>query len=130
MAVSITLSDVKPMIEQMGFTVPDAILTMLLAEANTATECMEANGYSENLQTLLLTYAVCRLASLNGAQKITSRHAPSGASQSFTYDSSGTDGLYDQILAWDKNNCLGFLPLSGTDVGFIMVVSGNKRRRR
>lgn len=127
MAVTITLSDVKPMIEQMGFTVPDAILTMLLKEANTASECMESNGYSDNLQELLLTYAVCRLASLNGAQKLTARRSPSGASQSFTYDSAGTDGLYDQIIAWDKSNCLGFLPLSGSDAGFIMAVRGNRR---
>ena len=127
MAVTITLNDVKPMIEQMGFTVPDAILTMLLTEANTASECMESNGYSDNLQELLLTYAVCRLASLNGAQKLTARRSPSGASQSFTYDSSGTVGLYDQIIAWDKSNCLGFLPLSGSDTGFIMAVRGNRR---
>ena len=126
MAVTITLSDVKPMIEQMGFTVPDALLTMLLGEVNTASECMEKNGYSDNLQSLLLIYAVCRLASLNGAQKLTSQRAPSGAARTFSYDASGTDGIYDQIIGMDKAGCLGFLPLAGSSVGFFAVVKGRK----
>ncbi|MBV4366286.1 hypothetical protein KUE00_06505 [Erwiniaceae bacterium CMYE1] len=124
MAAQITLDDIKPFIAELGFTVPDALLTLLTEQVSGVSACMEGAGYSENLQKLLLIYAVARLAALSGARKIASQSAPSGASRSFTYDSAGTDHLYSQILDWDKNGCFSDLPLSGNKVGLFMVVGG------
>lgn len=124
MAAQITLEDVKPLMAELGFTVPDAVLLLLIEQVSAASECMDGAGYSEGLQKLLLIYAATRLAALSGARKIASQSAPSGASRSFTYDSAGTDHLYSQILSWDKNGCLGGLPLSGSSVGFFDVVGG------
>jgi len=124
MAAQITLDDVKPLIAELGFTVPDAVLQLLIEQVNAASACMDGAGYSESLQKLLLIYAAARLAALSGARKISSQSAPSGASRSFTYDSAGTDYLYTQILDWDKNGCLSGLPLSGAKVGLFMVVGG------
>ena len=121
---TVTLQDVKDMMASLGFSLPDVVVQALLDDASTALECFEANGYPETRQTILIIYAVARLAALTGGAKITSQHAPSGASRSFTYDSAGTDGLYDWIRANDPNDCLGFLPLSGNDVGFFAVVGG------
>lgn len=122
MAAQITLDDVKPLMAELGFTVPDAVLLLLIEQVSAASECMDGADYSEGLQKLLLIYAATRLAALSGARKIASQSAPSGASRSFTYDSAGTDHLYSQILSWDTNGCLGGLPLSGVSVGFFDVV--------
>ncbi|WP_286876690.1 MULTISPECIES: DUF7370 family protein [Pantoea] len=124
MAAQITLDDVKPLMAELGFTVPDAVLQLLIEQVSAASVCMDGAGYSESLQKLLLIYAAARLAALSGARKISSQSAPSGASRSFTYDSAGTDHLSKQILAWDTNGCLGGLPISGLAVGFFDVVGG------
>ncbi|WP_241624565.1 DUF7370 family protein [Rosenbergiella epipactidis] len=124
MAAQITLEDVKPMMAELGFTVPDSLLTLLLSQVSGVSACMDGAGYSEDLQRLLLIYAVLRLAALSGARKISSQSAPSGASRSFTYDSAGTDHLLKQIRAWDSNGCLSGLPLLSNSVGFFDVVGG------
>lgn len=124
MAAQITLEDVKPLMAELGFSVPDSVVSLLLEQANGASACMDGAGYADGLQKLLLIYAVTRLAALSGARKISSQSAPSGASRSFTYDSAGTDYLLKQIRAWDKNGCLSGLPLSSNSVGFFDVVGG------
>lgn len=124
MAAQITLEDVKPLMAELGFTVPDAVLQLLIDQVSAASACMDGAGYSESLQKLLLIYAAARLAALSGARKISSQSAPSGASRSFTYDSAGTDYLYKQIRAWDTNGCLGGLPIAGNSVGFFDVIEG------
>jgi hypothetical protein len=122
--VQITLNDIKPMIGELGFTLPDAVLELLLVQVNEASECMAAQGYDDKRQKLLLIYAAVRLASLSGARKIASQSSPSGASRSFAYDSSGTDYLLKQIRAWDISGCLSGLPLESQSVGFFDVVGG------
>jgi len=124
MAAQITIEDVKPLMAELGFSLPDALLSLILEQANPTSECMDGAGYSDSLQKLLLIYAVSRLAALSGARKISSQSAPSGASRSFAYDSKGTDYLYKQIQAWDTNGCLGGLPLASNAVGFFDVVGG------
>ncbi|WP_244967877.1 DUF7370 family protein [Xenorhabdus budapestensis] len=120
--MQITLNDIKPMIAEQGFTLPDPVLELLLNQVNETARCMADQGYAEKLQQLLLIYATVRLASLSGARKIASQSAPSGASRSFAYDSSGTDYLLKQIKAWDTSGCLSGLPLESQSVGFFDVV--------
>lgn len=90
--MQITLDDVKPMIAELGFTLPDSVLSLLLSQVNAKSGCLEAN-YDETTQKLLLIYTVVRLASLSGARKISSQSAPNGASRSFAYDSAGADAI-------------------------------------
>ncbi|WP_446470632.1 DUF7370 family protein [Xenorhabdus stockiae] len=120
--VTITLNDIKPMIAELGFTLPDPVLELLLDQVNATAECMATQGYAEQRQKLLLIYATVRLASLSGARKIASQSASSGASRSFAYDSSGTDYLLKQIRTWDTSGCLSGLPLESQSVGFFDVV--------
>lgn len=111
------------MIAELGFTLPDSVLSLLLSQVNAKSGCLEAN-YDETTQKLLLIYTVVRLASLSGARKISSQSAPNGTSRSFAYDSAGTDYLLNQIRAWDSAGCLSDLPLSSKTVGFFGVVGG------
>ncbi|QII37886.1 hypothetical protein G3M83_09345 [Rouxiella badensis] len=122
MAAQITLTDVKALMAELGFTVPDVVLNLLMTKVSKADPCLDGAGYDDETQTLMKLYAVVRLAALSGARKLSSESAPSGASRSFSYDAAGTDGLYQQILDWDTSGCLSSLGLAGTVVGFFDVV--------
>ena len=118
----INKSEIKSFIDELGVSIPDSMLELLIQQVSKHEACLLQ--YGEVTAKLLALYSIARLASLSGARKIASQSAPSGASRSFNYDSSGTDYLLTQIRAWDKNNCLSDLPLSGKRTGFFAVVGG------
>ena len=91
MAAQITLDDVKPLMAELGFSVPDAVLQLLLDQVNATSACMDGAGYSESLQKLMLIYAAARLPALSGPRQLASQSAPSGSSTPFTPDSASTD---------------------------------------
>ena len=97
----INKSEIKLFIDELGFSIPDSVLDLLIEQV-------------DKHETCLLQY---------GARKIASQSSQSG-SRSFNYYSSGTDHLLTQIRVWDKNNCLSDLPLSGKGTGFFAVVGG------
>lgn len=117
-----TLTEVKALMSELGFSIPDTVLSLLMEQLAEREECL--SQYGDSLSKLLSLYAVVRLASLSGARKIASQSAPSGAGRSFTYDSAGTKYLLTQIRAWDTDNCLSDLPLDSERVGFFAVVGG------
>lgn len=117
----INKSEVKSFIDELGFSIPDSMLELLIQQVSLHETCLLQ--YGEATAKLLAIYSIARLASLSGARKIASQSSQSG-SRSFNYDSSGTDHLLTQIRVWDKNNCLSDLPLSGKRTGFFAVVGG------
>ena len=121
MARLIDKSEIKSFIDELGFSIPDSMLELLIQQVSKHETCLLQ--YGEVTAKLLALYSVARLASLSGARKIASQGSQSG-SRSFNYDSSGTDHLLTQIRVWDKNNCLSDLPLSGKKTGFFAVVGG------
>ena len=118
----INKSEVKLFIDELGFSIPDSVLELLIQQVSNHETCLLQ--YGEATAKLLAIYSIARLASLSGARKIASQGSQSG-SRSFNYDSSGTDHLLTQIRVWDKNNCLSDLPLSGKRSGFFAVVGGH-----
>ena len=121
MARLIDKSEIKSFIDELGFSIPDSMLELLIQQVSKHETCLLQ--YGEVTAKLLALYSVARLASMSGARKIASQGSQSG-SRSFNYDSSGTDHLLTQIRVWDKNNCLSDLPLSGKKSGFFAVVGG------
>lgn len=117
----INKSEIKSFIDELGFSIPDSMLELLIQQVSKHETCLLQ--YGEVTAKLLALYSVARLASMSGARKIASQGSQSG-SRSFNYDSSGTDHLLTQIRVWDKNNCLSDLPLSGKRSGFFAVVGG------
>jgi len=117
----INKNEIKSFIDELGFSIPDSVLELLIQQVSKHEACLLQ--YGEVTAKLLALYSVARLASLSGARKISSQSSQSG-SRSFNYDSSGTDHLLTQIRVWDKNNCLSDLPLSGKKTGFFAVVGG------
>ena len=118
----INKNEVKSFIDELGFSIPDSMLELLIQQVSLHETCLLQ--YGEATAKLLAIYSIARLASLSGARKIASQSSQSG-SRSFNYDSSGTDHLLTQIRVWDKNNCLSDLPLSGKKSGFFAVVGGH-----
>ena len=118
----INKSQIKSFIDELGFSIPDSMLELLIQQVSQHETCLLQ--YGEATAKLLAIYSIARLASLSGARKIASQGSQSG-SRSFNYDSSGTDHLLTQIRVWDKNNCLSDLPLSGKKTGFFAVVGGH-----
>ena len=118
----INKSEIKSFIDELGFSIPDSMLELLIQQVSKHEACLLQ--YGEVTAKLLALYSVARLASMSGARKIASQGSQSG-SRSFNYDSSGTDHLLTQIRVWDKNNCLSDLPLSGKRSGFFAVVGGH-----
>lgn len=114
------ITEVKAFIDELGFTVPYSMLSLIVAKVQEKADCVAQ--YGDTTANLLLLYASVRLASMSSARRISSQSSPSGASRSFNYDSSGTDNLLSQIRAWDTNNCLSDLALSGKSTGFFAVV--------
>ena len=121
MAQLIDKSEIKLFIDELGFSIPDSMLELLIQQVSKHEACLLQ--YGEVTAKLLALYSVARLASMSGARKVASQGSQSG-SRSFNYDSSGTDHLLTQIRVWDKNNCLSDLPLSGKRAGFFAVVGG------
>ena len=117
----INKSEIKSFIDELGFSIPNSMLELLIQQVSKHETCLLQ--YGEVTAKLLALYSVARLASMSGARKIASQGSQSG-SRSFNYDSSGTNHLLTQIRVWDKNNCLSDLPLSGKKTGFFAVVGG------
>jgi len=125
MATPITADDVKGLIAELGYAVLPSLLTPILAKVNSIIPCMEAAGYDDYTQKLILLYATGLLAASSGTRRVKSESAPSGASHSFEYGSDGIEGLKRSLAALDVNGCASGLPITaGSSVGFFEVVGG------
>lgn len=121
MAQLLDTPEIKNFIAELGISIPDSVLELLIKQVSKYEPCL--SQYGDVTAQLLKLYTVARLASLSGARKLSSQSAPSGG-RSFSYDNNGTDHLLIQIRTLDKNNCLSDLPLNTNQVGYFAVVGG------
>lgn len=125
MAAQVTPAEVKSLLTELGFAIPDALLTPILCSIDKIDECIDGAGYDDCTQKLIKLYAAALMSASSGARRIKSQSAPSGASQSFDYGEDSTKWLRDSLSALDKAGCTASLPISaGTNVGFFMVAGG------
>ncbi|MCU6669916.1 hypothetical protein M8013_14305 [Enterobacteriaceae bacterium H4N4] len=125
MATPITADDVKGFLSELGYTIPDALLTPILCVVNKITPCLDGAGYDECTAKLILLYAAALMATSSGARRIKSQGAPSGASRSFDYGEDSITWLRESLTKLDASGCTGELPISaGNSVGLFMVVGG------
>lgn len=114
----ITLEEARAMLAQLGLALPDFILTSILAIVGKITLCMEGAGYDEATQRLILAYAIALLGLSQGARRIKSQTAPSGASQSFEYGTLLEQGtaMRAALSVLDPNGCAAaVIPDAGTN---------------
>lgn len=121
----ITADDVKAFLAELGYSIPDALLTPILCRVNSIIECMDGAGYDDCTQQLILLYAAALMSASSGARRIKSQSAPNGASRTFDYGDDAIAWLRNSLAALDTNGCTDDLPISaGNSVGFFDVVGG------
>ncbi|SUB51633.1 DUF7370 family protein [Pasteurella testudinis] len=115
-------SDVKQFISEHGYSVSDVVLELITVKVDSIDECMAAAGYDEATQALIKLYAVALMAASQGARKLKSQSAPSGAGRSFEYSEAGLKQLRGLLSSLDPHGCTASLPISINQVGFFDVV--------
>lgn len=130
MTVQISAGDVNQMLSELGYSVPALILDALIQKVNGISDCLDAHGYSDSDQTLILVYSVCLLAQMQGGRKIASQGAPNGASRSFKYDDSGFKQMYSLLKNLDIYDCTNELGITAPNSPFFMVVGGRNEQYR
>lgn len=125
MATPLTPEEIKGFLAELGYAIPDALLTPILCVVNKIVPCLDGAGYDECTAKLILMYAAALMATSSGARRIKSQGAPSGASRSFEYGDDSITWLRDSLARLDTSGCTGELPISaGNSVGLFMVVGG------
>ncbi|MED9724557.1 hypothetical protein RCO07_24865 [Escherichia marmotae] len=125
MATPLTPEEIKGFLAELGYAIPDALLTPILCMVNKIIPCLDGAGYDECTAKLILMYAAALMATSSGARRIKSQGAPSGASRSFEYGDDSITWLRDSLARLDTSGCTGELPISaGNSVGFFDVVGG------
>ena len=124
MPVQITTEDVNQMLSELGYSVPDIVINAILQKVNSISDCLVKHHYSESDQMLILVYSACLLAQMQGARKIVSQSAPSGASRSFKYDDTSFKSMYSLLKNLDIHGCTDSLGISLPNKPMFMVVGG------
>ncbi|CAI0728081.1 DUF7370 family protein [Serratia entomophila] len=125
MATPITNEQVKAFLAELGYAIPDAVLTPILCRVNGIDECLDGAGYDDCTKELIKLYAVALMSASSGARKLKSQSAPSGASRSFEYGEDAISWLRTSLSQLDASGCTGSLPISaGNSVGFFFVTGG------
>lgn len=125
MATPLTPEEIKGFLAELGYSIPDALLTPILCRVNSIIECMDGAGYDDCTQQLILLYAAALMSASSGARRIKSQSAPNGASRTFDYGDDAIAWLRNSLAALDTNGCSSALPITaGNSVGFFDVVGG------
>lgn len=124
MTVQITANDINSMVSELGYSVPSVIIEAILKKVNQVSDCLNAHGYSEEDQQLILIYSACLLIQMQGSRKIASQSAPSGASRSFKYDDAGFKQMYNLLQNLDIHGCTDALGITSPSKPLFMVVGG------
>lgn len=102
----ITTEQAKEYLKSVGITLPDFILEALVEQANNIQECLDAH-YSPATALLIQSYLLGMMALGQGDKYVSSHTAPSGASESFRYQSFSDrwKGSLNLLRGLDKYGC-------------------------
>ncbi|MFY0856001.1 hypothetical protein ACA365_13465 [Enterobacter roggenkampii] len=102
----ITTEQAKEYLKSVGITLPDFILEALVEQANSIQECLDAH-YSPATALLIQSYLLGMMALGQGDKYVSSNTAPSGASESFRYQSFSDrwKGSLNLLRGLDKYGC-------------------------
>ncbi len=106
----ITTDQAKEYLKSVGITLPDFILEALVEQANSIQECLDAH-YSPATALLIQSYLLGMMALGQGDKYVSSHTAPSGASESFRYQSFSDrwKGSLNLLRGLDKYGCANSL---------------------
>ena len=103
----LTIEQAREYLTSVGVNLPEWLLLALLEQVNSVAACLEANGATPGQITLALCYLLGMIGLVQGDRYVTNQRAPSGAAQSFKFQSLGDRwrGLYALLRAIDKWGC-------------------------
>lgn len=119
--MELTLDQAKEYLATVGISLPDFLLRMLVAKANGIDACLIGAGYPDVDALLIKLYLVGLLSLAQGDRYISSQTAPSGASQSFRYQSlqHRWRGTLSLLRGLDKAGCAAeLIPADPSRAGF------------
>ncbi|MEQ9888837.1 hypothetical protein ABRP55_20150 [Pectobacterium zantedeschiae] len=108
----LTAEQAKEYLATVGVSLPSFVLDALVEQANSIQECLDAN-YTPATALLIQLYLIGLMGLGQGDKYISSQTAPSGASQSFRYQSFSDrwKGGLNLLRGLDKNDCAtGLIP--------------------
>lgn len=102
----ITTEQAKEYLKSVGITLPEFILEALVEQANSIQECLDSH-YSPATALLIQSYLLGMMALGQGDKYVSSHTAPSGASESFRYQSFSDrwKGSLNLLRGLDKYGC-------------------------
>lgn len=107
-----TPEQANEVLNKYGINLPDFMLDGLLEQVSTLDDCLDKH-YSEAVALLIKGYLLALMGLSFGDKYVSSQTAPSGASQSFRYQSMGDrhKGLVGLLRGLDKHGCtFGMIP--------------------
>lgn len=109
--MELTVDQAREYLASVGITLPDFMLTILVAQANSIDPCLIGAGYPDGTALLIKLYLLGLFGIAQGDRYVTSQTAPSGASQSYRYGTL-TDrykSTLSLLTGLDTSNCAGAL---------------------
>lgn len=103
-----TIEELKQYLESQGVPLPpDFVLSAWLDMVSAIQACLDGAGYSASEQMMIYLYLLGLFATVNAPRLISSQTAPSGASQSFRYNSMVDKyrATLSALQALDKSGC-------------------------
>lgn len=122
----ITIEQAKEYLDSVGIKLPDFILAALVEQVNSIQECLDAH-YSPATALLIQSYLLGLMALGQGDKYISSHTAPSGASESFRYQSFADrwKGTLNLLRGLDKYGCAtSLIPPDPTNTAFAGIWIG------
>ena len=102
----LTLQAAQEYLEAIGVSLPDAVVTLLVEQANSVNDCLDAH-YPPTTADLIRLYLLGLLGTANADRYVSSQTAPSGASQSFRFKTLGDRwrSLWGLLKKLDTHGC-------------------------
>lgn len=122
----LTADQAREYLATVGISLPSFVLDALVEQANSIQECLDAN-YTPATALLIQLYLIGLMGLGQGDKYISSQTAPSGASQSFRYQSFSDrwKGSLNLLRGLDKNDCAtALIPPDPTNQAFAGVWIG------
>lgn len=108
----LTTEQAKQYLDSVGVSLPDFMLSALVGQVSSIEACLTEH-YTPGIATLIQCYLIGLMGLAQGDRYISSQSAPSGASQSFRYQSFADrwSGLLSLLRGLDKHGCAtGLIP--------------------
>lgn len=102
----VTTEQAREYLESQGIDLPDIILSLLVEQANSVNECLDAN-YPSSTATLIQLYLIGLLGLSQADKYVSSQTGPNGASQSYRYVDFNKrwKAAYSLLYSLDKHHC-------------------------